>query len=440
MQRTPRATGSFRIAAIVALFALAASACGSTKPTGSPAAGSATPSASDAGSLVPAETATAPPSGAVPSATATPGSPGSVMIGLRTVVRGFDQPVFAAGPADGSGRLFVVEQPGRIRIVSDGKILPTPFLDIGDQVSCCGEQGLLGLALAPGFGKTSGAFFVDYTDRNGDTVIARGTAGANGASNTAAGSLENVLQIGQPFTNHNGGMLAFGPDGDLYIGMGDGGSSGDPRGNGQSLRTLLGKIVRIDVISDPLGDRYVVPKTNPFVANSDAHSEIWALGMRNPWRFSFDRANGDLWIGDVGQDQVEEIDVGRAADGGGSGLNFGWNRMEGTRCFKSIVGCDQTGLTAPFTEYAHGSGDCAVIGGYVYRGNAIAGLQGTYLFADECSGFIRAVAAGGPPGQEPVVLVQSGRAISSFGEDEAGELYLTDLASGDLVQVVAHAP
>ena len=253
--------GSFRIAALVALSALSASACGPPAPTGSPTSASPTASGSAEGSLVPALTATAPTTSATPSASATPGPPGSVKIDLRVVVRGFDQPVFAAGPADGSGRLFVVEQPGRIRIALDGKILATPFLDIADLVSCCTERGLLGLALAPGFGKTTGAFFVDYTDRNGDTVIARGTAEANGASNTAAGSLQNVLQIGQPFANHNGGMLAFGPDGDLYIGMGDGGFRGDPRGNGQSVRTLLGKILRIDVISDPGSDHYVVPPT-----------------------------------------------------------------------------------------------------------------------------------------------------------------------------------
>ena len=437
MQRTPRAGGSFRIAALLALSALTACACGSPAPTGSPAPGSATPSASAASSLVPALTATAPTTSVAPSATATPGILGSVKIDLRRVVRGFDQPVFAAGPADGSGRLFVVEQRGKIRIVRDGKILATPFLDISDLVSCCTERGLLGLALAPGFGKTTGAFFVDYTDRNGDTVIARGTAGANGAADTAAGSLQNLLQIDQPFANHNGGMLAFGPDGDLYIGMGDGGSHGDPKGNGQSVRSLLGKILRIDVISVPGSDRYVVPPTNPLVANSSAKPEIWSVGMRNPWRFSFDRANGDLWIGDVGQDAVEEVDVGRAADGGGGGLNYGWNRMEGTHCFASILGCDQTGLTAPLTEYEHGSGDCAVIGGYVYRGSSIPGLQGTYLFADECSGRIRAVAAAGPSGQKPFVLLPSGRTISSFGEDEAGELYVTDLASGELLQVVA---
>jgi glucose/arabinose dehydrogenase len=439
MQRTYRAAGSFRIAALVALSALAASACGSPAPTGSPASGSATPSASAASSLGPALTATAPASASAPTAIAAPGSPGSVKIDLRTVARGFDQPVFAAAPADGSVRLFIVEQRGKIRIVRDGKIFATPFLDIANLVSCCAERGLLGLALAPGFGKTTGTFFVDYTDRNGDTVIARGTAEANGASNTG-GSLQNVLQIGQPFANHNGGMLAFGPDGYLYIGMGDGGSGGDPRGNGQSVRTLLGKILRIDVISDPGSDRYLVPKTNPLVAQAAAKPEIWALGMRNPWRFSFDRANGDLWIGDVGQDQVEEIDVGRAAEGGARGLNYGWNRMEGTHCFNSIVGCDQTGLTGPFTEYEHGSGDCAVIGGYVYRGSAIPGLQGTYLFADECSGLIRAVAADGPSGGEPVVLLRSRRTISSFGEDEAGELYVTDLASGELLQVVRASP
>jgi glucose/arabinose dehydrogenase len=220
--------------------------------------------------------------------------------------------------------------------------------------------------------------------------------------------------------------------------MGDGGSGGDPQGNGQRLDTLLGKILRVDVTSDP--GHSVVPPTNPFVAKAGAKPEIWATGMRNPWRFSFDRANGDLWIGDVGQDQVEEIDVGRATDGRGRGLNYGWSKMEGSRCFASILGCDQAGLTAPFTEYAHGSGDCAVIGGYVYRGAAIPALAGTYLFADECSGTIRAVAAANPSDQKPVVLLQSRRAISSFGEDEAGEHYLTDLASGDLLQVVRASP
>ncbi|HEX7474019.1 MAG TPA: PQQ-dependent sugar dehydrogenase [Candidatus Limnocylindrales bacterium] len=361
---------------------------------------------------------------------------------MRTVAQGFDQPVFVTNAADGRGRLFVVEQPGRIRIVRAGKVVPTPFLDISDRVSCCGERGLLGLAFAPDFGKPSVAFFLDYTDNNGDTVIAEGTAGQNGDPDSAnAGTVHTLLKIAQPFPNHNGGMLAFGPDGYLYVGMGDGGSGGDPLGNGQRLDTLLGKILRLDVTSNPgAEERYVAPSTNPFVGTAGAKPEIWAYGMRNPWRFSFDRATGDLWIGDVGQNQYEEVDVARTADGGGRGLDFGWNRMEATHCYAALLGCDKAGLTLPVTEYDHGAGDCAVIGGYVYRGPAMPALDGTYLFGDECSGTIRSIAANGPAGQAPVVVLESHRAISSFGEDEAGEMYLTDLASGDLLQVVAAAP
>ena len=373
-------------------------------------------------------------------ATSPAGSPGPLRIDLRKVAGGFDQPVFATNAGDGSGRLFVVEQSGRIRVVRDGTVLSSPFLDLSGKVSCCGERGLLGLALAPGFGQTSGAFFVDYTDQNGDTVIGRGSVARNGAADVANADVQVLLKIDQPFPNHNGGMLAFGPDGDLYIGMGDGGSGGDPQGNGQRLDTLLGKILRIDPLHGSTTADYSVPDTNPFVGTAGARPEIWAYGLRNPWRFSFDRASGDLWIGDVGQDQWEEVDVARAVDGGGRGVDYGWNRMEGAHCFNAILGCDQTGLTPPFTEYGHGSGDCAVIGGYVYRGKSVPALVGTYLFADECSGTIRAVTAAGAPGQAPVVVLESHRAISSFGEDEAGELYLTDLASGDLLQVVATSP
>ena len=371
----------------------------------------------------------------------TPPSPavdaGPVAIALRTVAGGFDQPVFATNAGDGSGRLFVVEQPGTIRIVRDGDVLPTPFLDIGSLVSCCGERGLLGLAFAPGFGRTTEAFFIDYTDANGDTVIARVEVDPAAPDRAQPGSLTPLLHIAQPFPNHNGGMLAFGPDGDLYVGLGDGGSEGDPQGNGQRLDTLLGKILRVDVTADPTADRVVIPTSNPFVGVAGAKGEIWAYGMRNPWRFSFDRTTGDLWIGDVGQDRYEEVDVARATEGGGRGLDFGWNRMEAGHCFNALLTCDQAGLTLPVAEYDHGSGDCAVIGGYVYRGTAVPGLVGTYLFGDECSGRIRSLPAAEPGGTAVRVVLATGRTISSFGEDEAGEMYLTDLASGDLLQVAA---
>ncbi|MEA2632434.1 MAG: hypothetical protein QOE66_2653 [Chloroflexota bacterium] len=418
MQRASRATGSIRIAALALTAALATSAC--------------------LGNATPAPTSSSVPT---PSLTAPSGTVGPLRIDLRKVAGGFDQPVFVTDPGDGTHRIFVVEQTGRIRIVRDGNVLPTPFLDISDRVSCCGERGLLGLAFAPTFGATSVSFFVDYTDVNGDTVIAEGIAGQNGDPNIAnAGTVDPLLHIKQPFPNHNGGMLAFGPDGYLYAGLGDGGSEGDPQGNGQRLDTLLGKILRLDVTTNPGGQqRYVAPSSNPFVGTTGAKPEIWAYGLRNPWRFSFDKATGDLWIGDVGQDSWEEVDVARAADGGGLGIDYGWNRMEASHCFHALLGCDQTGLTLPVAEYGHGSGDCAVIGGYVYRGSAYPALAGTYLFSDECTGTIRAIDAAGSA-RTPVVLLESHRTISSFGEDEAGELYLTDLASGDLLQVVATSP
>jgi glucose/arabinose dehydrogenase len=223
-----------------------------------------------------------------------------VRIDIRKVGGGFDQPVFVTDPGDGSHRLFVAEQTGHIRVVRDGAVQPQPFLDLSGAVSCCGERGLLGVALAPGFGQTSGVFVVDYTDKNGDTVIGRGSVARNGAADVADADIATLLHIDQPFPNHNGGMLAFGPDGDLYIGMGDGGSGGDPHGNGQRLDTLLGKILRIDALRGGSGTDYSVPDSNPFISTAGAKPEIWAYGLRNPWRFSFDRATGDLWIGDVG--------------------------------------------------------------------------------------------------------------------------------------------
>ena len=225
----------------------------------------------------------------------------------------------------------------------------------------------------------------------------------------------------------------FGPDGCLYIGMGDGGSAGDPQGNGQHLDTLLGKLLRIDVDLPPPDGGLRHPAGQSLRRESRRAAEIWAYGLRNPWRFSFDRATGDLWIGDVGQGRYEEVD--RALDGG-PGANYGWNVMEGSHCYPDGDSCAKTGLVLPLTEYDHSIGDCAIVGGFVYRGTAYPTLRGGYIFGDECTGYIRAVDAAGPDQQTPTTLVDTHRAISSFGEDEAGELYLTDLASGGLYQVV----
>jgi glucose/arabinose dehydrogenase len=251
-------------------------------------------------------------------------------------------------------------------------------------------------------------------------------------------SLAVILHVDQPFANHNGGGLAFGPDGDLYVALGDGGSGGDPMGNGQNTTTLLGKLLRLDVTGGVPGaaPAYTIPDDNPFAIGGSEKAEIWAYGLRNPWRFSFDRETGDLWIGDVGQNAWEEIDVGRASDGRGREANYGWNVMEGRHCFVSDP-CDQTGLVQPIAEYDHGTGDCAVIGGYVYRGEAYPGLVGGYLFGDECSGRIRAIASDGPDEQDPAILLDSNLSISSFGEDDDGELYLTDLGSGTVFKLTA---
>ena len=406
--------------------------------TGAPSS----PAATTLPSETPVSSATPAGSPAGPSATASAAifDPATVKLDLKRVVTGLNQPLGVVNAGDGSGRLFVVEQPGLVRVVKDGALVAAPFLDVTKLVSCCGERGLLGLAFEPGFGPQAPRFYVDYTDVNGNTVIARGTANA-ATDHADATKLETLLAIKQPFPNHNGGNIVFGPDGYLYIGMGDGGSADDPQGNGQSLSTLLGKMLRIDVTT-PLpagnldGAQYVIPADNPFVGKADALPEIWSYGLRNPWRWSFDRTLGTLWIGDVGQDRYEEVD--RAASGG-RGIDFGWNVMEARHCFVAQA-CDRSRLALPIAEYDHTSGDCAVVGGYVYRGAEFPALTGAYLFGDECSGRIRVVSADGPDSQTPTILLDTDHAISSFGEDEAGELYLTDLASGDLYQVTATTP
>lgn len=400
-------------------------------PSGAPPASASGPPEASLGNASPTPAPSRSPAPPTAPPSAAPGDPGSVGLTLELVSRGLEAPLFVTGAGDGSGRLFVVEQAGRIRIVGDGRPLEAPFLDIVDRVRSGGEQGLLGLAFHPGFGPAEDRFYVNYTDRAGDTVVAefRRSADPDRADPT---SERVLLRIDQPFANHNGGMLAFGPDGRLYIGTGDGGSAGDPLDAGQRLDTLLGKLLRIDPEPDSQAP-YGVPADNPFRGVAGARGEIWALGLRNPWRFAFDRLTGQLWVADVGQRRYEEVN--RAPDGLGRGANYGWARMEGRHCYPSGEGCGRPDFVLPVAEYGHDLG-CSVTGGYVYRGAASPALAGVYLFGDYCSGRIWGIASGGPTDQAPTLLAESGRTISSFGEDEAGELYLTDLADGSLWRIL----
>jgi glucose/arabinose dehydrogenase len=425
MSRSHAAIPTPALAGLLALGLVVAACGGAAVPTGSAPTGPTPPVVS------PAPAATS-PAGPTPAPTAPPTPPiAATAVGLEPVVEGLASPLFVGHAGDGSGRLFVLEQEGRVRVIRDGQLLPDPFLDIADRVEAGGEQGLLGLAFAPTFAE-DGRFFVDYTDRDGDTVVSEFRAPEPAANRADPGSERVLVRIDQPYANHNGGALAIGPDGLLWIGTGDGGSGGDPQGNGQRLDTLLGKLLRIEPL--PAGGApYGIPADNPFVGQGDTRGEIWAYGLRNPWRFSFDRATGDLWIGDVGQGSVEEVD--RWPAGSPAGPNFGWNTMEGSTCFSPAKGCVTDGLVLPVAEYGHDRG-CAVTGGYVYRGSGVAGLAGTYVYADYCSGTIWGLdAAAQRPA--PRVLLESGVAVASFGEDEAGELYVVDIGGGRVLRVVA---
>jgi glucose/arabinose dehydrogenase len=339
---------------------------------------------------------------------------------------GLTQPVHITHAGDGSGRLFFVEQPGRIRVSRGGTLLPVPFLEIVSRVSCCGERGLLSVAFPSGYGSKR-YFYVDYTDTAGNTVISRFRLGAD-LDAADPGSEQIVLTIAQPYSNHNGGQLAFGLDGYLYVGMGDGGSGGDPQNNAQSPTSLLGKILRIDVESGAAP--YAVPVSNPFAGRAGYRGEIWALGLRNPWRFSFDRRTGDLFIGDVGQNRYEEVDFQPAGDPGGE--NYGWRIMEAGHCYDPNP-CDQTGLLQPVFEYDH-SQRCSVTGGFVYRGSLYPRMQGVYFFADYCSGRLWGLRRDGGSWQS-TQLLDSPYTVSTFGEDEAGNVYLADYGRGDVYQV-----
>lgn len=322
----------------------------------------------------------------------------------KPIVSNLSRPVDVQSAFDGSGRLFIIEKYGAIRILKDGQLLPEPFINIDDRVNDRGnEMGLLGLAFHPKF-EQNGYFYVNYTGEGGHTRISRFQANGDSADPNS----ELVLMvIDQPFPNHNGGAVVFGPDGYLYLGLGDGGAGGDPLKNGQNTDALLGKILRIDVNN---GDPYSIPADNPF------GNEVWAYGLRNPWRISFDRATGDLWIGDVGQGEWEEIDYLPANSPGGA--NFGWSIMEGNHGYDGEA---QPGLLLPAIEYSHDFG-CSVTGGYVYRGS-MPEWNGIYLYGDYCSGIIWGLIQADGQWQSQV-LFEAGVTITSFGEDEAGELYL----------------
>jgi glucose/arabinose dehydrogenase len=344
------------------------------------------------------------------------------------VISGLELPVDIQNAGDGSGRMFIVEKRGRILIAKDDQLLPVPFLDIaGETDSQNNEQGLLGLAFHPDYART-GLFFVNYIDLNGNTVIARFHVSTDDPNRADPASEVDLLHVDQPYANHNGGGLAFGPDGCLYIGLGDGGSAGDPTGNGQNLQTLLGKMLRIDVDH---GELYAVPLDNPFVGGAGL-PEIWAYGLRNPWRFSFDRLTGDLYIADVGQDAWEEIDL--VTPGMIYGMNFGWNLFEGLAPYKGQARAKST-YAWPIYEYSHADG-CSITGGYVYRGSAMPEWQGEYFFGDYCSGNVLGLVEMDGDTWQAKLLFTTGAQISTFGEDEAGEIYLADYRSGTVSLLV----
>jgi glucose/arabinose dehydrogenase len=381
-----------------------------------------------AGPVPPVTAAPAP--AAVEPAVPTPvaADPSASSVKLSVVASGLSSPVFVTSPDDGTNRLFIVQKTGKVKIVQDGGLLPGTFLTVAGKISGGGERGLLGLAFHPSF-KTNRKFYVDYTDTRGNTVIREYKASATNPNIVESGSGRTILRIAQPYANHNGGMLAFGPDGYLYIGTGDGGSAGDPGNRAQSLNSLLGKILRINVNGKSGTKQYKIPASNPYVGRAGL-DEIWERGLRNPWRFSFDSLNGNLWIGDVGQNRYEEVDRAiHSSTGTGRAYNWGWRLMEGFHCYRPSSGCTTSGLRRPLLEYPHTGGRCAVTGGYVYRGTAIPALYGWYVYGDYCSGEVFTIRNAARSKPTPVRLFGSGsgRLISSFGEDAAGELYVVDL-------------
>ena len=335
---------------------------------------------------------------------------------LEQVGDRFQSPVYVTAPA-GDQRLFVVEQAGRIRVVKNGVAASAAFLDITSRVKSGGEQGLLSVAFHPNY-RSNGYFYIDFTDKHGDTHIERFKVSANADVADSASSLL-ILKIGQPYANHNGGLVMFGPDGMLYIGMGDGGSGGDPKGNGQNRNALLGKILRINVSRT---EPYSIPVGNPYANGSEGKPEVWATGIRNPWRFAFDRAAGLLYIADVGQGEQEEVDVVQASR---AGVNYGWNLMEGDACYRPSNNCNQSGLEMPALTYKHIANACSITGGFVYRGRRVPSIVGHYFYADYCAGWVRSFryVNGTATDRREWTIPDIGH-IVSFGEDSSGELYI----------------
>ena len=423
---------------VILLMILSLAACGAPTPTPS---AEAVPSESAEPTPTPMPSASPP----TPSRAATPTpvpTPAPIAedpppLALEAVAGGLADPIGIATAPD--GWLLVQEQNGRVVAVELASGASSVALDLTDRVLGGGERGLLGLALHPDWPE-DGRAFVHYSDRNGDTVLSEfSSADAAGVPPRLDAASERVLMtVDQPFSNHNGGQLAFGPDGHLWFGLGDGGSGGDPMGNGQNPNALLGKVLRLDVDGEPAGEAgYAIPEDNPFVDGGGA-PEAYLIGLRNPWRFSFDRATDQLWIADVGQNAYEEVDrLDPVAD---AGANLGWNLMEASQCY--LAGCSMDGLVLPVAEYGQESG-CSVTGGHVYRGSAIESLAGWYLFGDYCSGLVFGVPsdvpvpASGERAAAPRVLLETDANISSFGEDADGELYVADHASGTIYRIVA---
>jgi glucose/arabinose dehydrogenase len=406
---------------LVALLAAGCAGLGTTpRPSGAASPGASGDTASSA--TAPAGPSEAPSDGASP--TAAP----SDAFGLEVVASGLEAPLDLAWRPSTPDDTFVVEQVGRIRIVREGQVLDPPFLDISGIVTSGGERGLLGLAFHPD--PSDPRFFVYYTGLDGSQNLASYEVSAADPGRADPETARLLLTMPDQFGNHNGGSLAYGPDGFLYVGTGDGGGGGDPLGSGRSLATLLAKVLRLDV--DVEDAPYGIPDDNPFRSTADARPEIFLTGLRNPWRFRFDAGTGDLWIGDVGQGAWEEIDVVRA---GQSGLDFGWNTMEGTHCYRE-AGCDETGLVRPVTEYGHDQG-CSVTGGTVYRGSAIPDLVGRYVFGDYCSGRMWTIAADGDGFRDPVPALASDRSISAIAAGPTGDVFVTDLSGGDVLRIVA---
>jgi glucose/arabinose dehydrogenase len=381
------------------------------------AAATAAGCGSAATSSVPTGATSAPASTSAATPTAAPSIASVSGLGLITNI---------VAPDDSSGRLFVTDQVGVIRIVREGKVASTPALDIRSKVgSASTEQGLLGLAFPPGFAGKQRAY-IYFTDPGGTSRVYRIRVSADDPDTFDPASMQLLLSIAQPYPNHNGGQLAFGPDGYLYLGFGDGGSEGDPGNRAQNLGLLLGKILRIDVESSPGAATYGVPSDNPFVGEPAARPEIWEYGLRNPWRFSFDPSNGDMWIGDVGQDKWEEID--HVASGSAGGLDFGWPLYEGNHLYKATT--KGTGVVWPVAEYAHPVGDC-VTGGYVYRGSAFPGEQGLYVFGDYITGKIWTLQRTGVTWAMRLATTTNW-GITTFGVDGTGELWAADRNTGTI--------